>query len=165
MKHRISIFRQLPTKMLMLVFVLMLPMVVPAQAQNTGSVTGFVYDGDGKSPIDEAVVILKLAKDKKDGKEYKSEPTQETGDYRIEDLPAGIYVAAVRIKSGKVYNTLSVLKIVAGKRLIRSFYLTPERPLAWLWYNPCGLAMILSGTAVVTKLIIDEEEEVSPTQL
>ena len=146
-------------------FAMILPVNALAQGENTGSVTGFVYDGDGKSPIKEAVVILKLAKDKKDGKEYKSEPTQETGDYRIEGLPAGIYVAAVRIKSGKVYNTLSVVRIMAGKRLIRSFYLTPERPLAWLWYNPCGVAMILSGTAVITKLIIEEPKEVSPTQL
>ena len=143
---------------------LMIPNVGHAQGEEFGSVAGFIYDGDGESPIKEAKVILKPVNgDQK--KEYESEPTGDTGDYQLSGLPAGNYVAAVRIKSGKVFTTLSVVKITAGKRLIRSFYLTPERPLAMLWKNPCGIALILSGTALITKLIIDDPDEVSPTTL
>ena len=143
---------------------LILPAMAPAQAENFGSVAGFIYDGDGESPIKEAKVILKPVDD--NGKELESEPTGDTGAYQISGLFPGSYVAAVRVKSGKVYTTLSLVKITAGKRLIRSFYLTPERPLAMLWKNPCGIAMILAGTAVITKLVIEEDpKEVSPTTL
>lgn len=133
--------------------------------ETVGSLAGFIYDGDGETPVKEAVIILKAVKE--EDKEYRSAPTGETGDYRMESLPVGVYIAAVRVKSGKIFATLSVVKVEAGKRLIRSFYLTPERPLAALWKNPCGIAMVLSGTALIgkgiTKLV--EEDEVSPTQL
>jgi hypothetical protein len=154
----------MPLAIFVCAVLLMIPAVGNAQGEEFGSVAGFIYDGDGESPIKEARVILKSVNgDQK--KEFESEPTGDTGAYQVLNLPVGNYVAAVRIKSGKVYTTLSLVKIVAGKRLIRSFYLTPERPLAMLWKNPCGIALILSGTAVITKLIIDDPDEVSPTTL
>ena len=152
----------IPIALTVIALALIVPSTAFAQTEELGSVAGFIYDGDGEKPIKEAVVLLRPVKD---GDEFESEPTGETGDFKIEGVAPGAYMAAVRIKSGKVYKTLSLVRIEAGKRLIRSFYLTPERPLAWLWYRPCGIALILSGTAVITKLIIDEPEEVSPTQL
>ncbi|HDP93901.1 MAG TPA: hypothetical protein ENN40_00900 [Candidatus Aminicenantes bacterium] len=152
-----------PFAITIVAILLVFPALAPAQAENFGGVGGFIYDGDGESPIKEARVILKPVDE--NGDEFQSEPTGDTGAYQISGLLPGNYIAAVRVKSGKVYTTLSVVKITAGKRLIRSFYLTPERPLAMLWKNPCGIALILSGTAVITKLVTDEPKEVSPTTL
>lgn len=163
--NQIKAMKKLMTFAIIIVSILLVfPAMASAQAEDLGSVAGFIYDGDGESPIKEANVILKPVAD--DGKEFESELTGDTGAYQISGLLPGNYIAAVRVKSGKVYTTLSLVKITAGKRLIRSFYLTPERPLAMLWKNPCGIALILSGTALVTKLIIeDEPKEVSPTSL
>lgn len=151
-----------PVIVLVIALLLVAPTSSFSQTDEVGSLAGFIYDGDGEKPVKEAVVLLRPVKD---GKEFKSEPTGETGDFHIDGIEPGAYMAAVRIKSGKVFKTLSLVRVTAGKRLIRSFYLTPERPLAMIWKRPCGIALILSGTAVVTKLIIDEPEEVSPTQL
>ncbi len=162
MKNHISAKSSLVIAVGVLSVLLLIPNGIFCQDQ-VGSLAGLVYDGDGKTPVKEAIIILKPVKE---GKEYRSEKTGETGDYRMENLPAGVYIAAVRVKSGKVFATLSVVKVEAGKRLVRSFYLTPERPLAALWKNPCGIAMVLSGTALITRGITRlVEDEVSPTQL
>ena len=151
-----------PIAVLIIALILMAPASTYSQTDEVGSVAGFIYDGDGEKPVKEAVVLLRPVKE---GDEYESEPTGETGDFRIEGITPGAYMAAVRIKSGKVFKTLSLVRVTTGKRLIRSFYLTPERPLAMIWKRPCGIALILSGTAVITRLIVENPKEVSPTQL
>jgi hypothetical protein len=124
-----------------------------AENSNTGTIMGFVYDKDGKTPLDEARVLLKKVKSKKGEKEYKSEPTPETGDYKMENIPEGKYKAAIVVKSGKIYQTRSVIEIFAGKTVIRSFHLAPKRPFFAFFYEPCGIAMIIGGTWTFIEII------------
>ena len=139
--------------------------IVPAtlfsQVQN-GNLMGFVYDKDGKTPLEEARVILKKVKAKKSDKTYKSEPTGETGDYKMGDIPEGKYKAAIEVKNGKMYQTLAVVNVIGGKTVIRSFHLAPKRPFLAFFIEPCGIAMMIAGTALIIKIIEDEE---SPTEL
>jgi hypothetical protein len=130
--------------------------------EQIGNVMGFVYKKDGKKPVKDSVVILQNVDRNVDKKRYKSEPTGDAGDYRIYNLPVGMYKAAVKIKSGRMFYPLSVIRIDGGRTSIRSFYLVPKYLLGWIW--PCGIAMVASGTAVILKLTEkEEEEEVSPT--
>jgi len=119
----------------------------------TGTVMGFVYDRDGKTPLDEARVLLKKVKGQKGEKEFKSDPTPETGDYKMTSIPEGKYRAAIVVKSGKIYNTLSVVEIFGGKTVIRSFHLVPKRPFLAFFYEPCGIAMLIGGTWTTYKII------------
>ena len=138
-----------------------LPVSVFGQVQN-GNLMGFVYDKDGKTPLEEARVILKKVKAKKSDKTYKSEPTGETGDYKMGDIPEGKYKAAIEVKNGKMYQTLAVVNVIGGKTVIRSFHLAPKRPFLAFFIEPCGIAMMIAGTALIIKIIEDEE---SPTEL
>lgn len=138
------------------------PLVNFAADASLGNLMGFVYDKDGKTPLKEARVLLKKTNSRKGKDEYKSEQTGETGDYKISDIPAGKYTVAIVVKSGKIYRTLSVVDIIAAKTVIRSFHLAPQRPFLAFFYEPCGWAAMIAGTALVIKII---EKEESPTEL
>jgi len=135
-----------------------LPMAVFSQSQK-GNLMGFVYGKDGKTPLDGAQVILKKVKAKKSDRTYNSEPTGNTGDYKMEGIPAGKYKAAIKIKNGKLYRTLAVVDIIGGKTVIRSFHLAPRRPFFAFFIEPCGIAMTVAGTAMIIKIIEGEESE------
>lgn len=140
---------------------LLLPAAVFSQ-ETAGNLMGFVYDKDGRTPLEDARVVLKKVKAQKGDKEYKSEPTGETGDYKMENIPEGRYRALIVVRGGKVYPTLSVVNVLGEKTVVRSFHLAPKRPFLAFFYEPCGIAMMVAGTAVVIKII---EEEESPTEL
>ncbi len=132
-----------------------------AQAQSIGNLVGFVYKADGKKPCKDCVVILQPITGNQNDR-YQADPTNEAGDYRINNIPAGNYKAAIKLRSGKIYYPLSVVTVIAGKTSTRSFYLMSRNLLGMLF--PCGLAVAASGTAVVLKLTKKkDEEEVSPT--
>lgn len=160
--YKIGILRKYTVSVLLLTLVgFVLPVSVFSQSQN-GNLMGFVYDKDGKTPLEEARVILKKVKAKKGDKTYKSEPTGETGDYKMGEIPEGKYKAAIEVKNGKMYQTLSVVNIIGDKTVIRSFHLAPKRPFFLFFIEPCGIAMSIAGTALIIKIIEDEQ---SPTEL
>lgn len=137
------------------------PLTTPAQEQ-TGILMGFIYEKDGKTPLEDARVILKKVKGEPNGRIFRSAYTGETGDYKMQNIPAGKYKAAIELKNSKMYQTLVVVEVIANKTVIRSFYLVPKRPFLAFFYEPCGLAMTIAGTALIIKII---EEEESPTEL
>lgn len=160
--YKIGILRKYTVSVLLLTLVgFVLPVSVFSQSQN-GNLMGFVYDKDGKTPLEEARVILKKVKAKKGDKTYKSEPTGETGDYKMGEIPEGKYKAAIEVKNGKMYQTLAVVNIIGDKTVIRSFHLAPKRPFFLFFIEPCGIAMMIAGTALIIKIIEDEQ---SPTEL
>lgn len=132
---------------------------------DTGKLMGFVFDTDGKTPLEEARVLLKRVASENGEREYKSEATPETGNYTIENIPAGRYTASLILKSGRIYHTLTVVDIAGDQTLVRSFHLAPRRPFLAFLYEPCGIAMLIAGTGVVLKVTEREVVEVSPTEL
>lgn len=72
------------------------PTAVLASA-DTARLDGRIVAGDGESPlVDVEVVAYNLATESL----YRSQPTDEAGRYRVEDLPAGYYDVAVETEGG-----------------------------------------------------------------
>lgn len=65
-----------------------------------GSVLGFVYDKDGTTPIQGAVVKLKNVRS---GEVYESTPSDSQGNFLIEQMESGVYVYGVTASEGD-YN-------------------------------------------------------------
>ncbi|UCH92675.1 MAG: carboxypeptidase regulatory-like domain-containing protein [Candidatus Aminicenantes bacterium] len=80
---------------------------------------GFVYGKDGKTPVRDAVVLIRGVDT---GKVYRSEPTGEFGTYRLLDIEAGTYVVGLKIKE-KSYNVNKYVKVDAGKTSFVSLFL------------------------------------------
>lgn len=78
---------------------------------STGNLMGFVYGKDGKSPIQDAIVLLRGVDT---DKVYQSEPTSKTGNYRLSNIDTGIYVVGLKINEG-AYNVDSYVKVASGK--------------------------------------------------
>lgn len=77
-------------------------------AEDTGSLEGIVFHSDGKIPLKDARIILEqFEKDKKTGKEYESNVTDSTGEYKIENIPVGKYRGKIML-NGKHYRVKRV---------------------------------------------------------
>ncbi len=63
-----------------------------------GHLTGFIYKTDGETPLkDGSVVLEEIEKGKKTGKTYESNITDETGEYKLQDIPVGFYKGKVLV--------------------------------------------------------------------
>jgi hypothetical protein len=58
----------------------------------TGNLEGFIYKADGETPLKDARLVLeKIEKGKKKGKTFESNITDETGEYKLLNIPVGFY--------------------------------------------------------------------------
>lgn len=116
---------------------------------NMGQMMGIVYKKDVKTPYKDCrVVLISLEKDKNKRKEYKSNPTDKDGKYEIQNVPPGVYKVGIIRKGGnKSRKTLTVVNIIGGKTLDRSFFYKPKKPL--LGYLNCFIAVIFFGIFIV----------------
>ena len=142
-------FKKIGTWFTVLVFAILILPVNSLAQEESGSMMGVVYKKDVKTPFKNCQVVLTtLEKDKKKEKHYKSEPADDNGNYEIKDVPAGIYKAGLITKSGKKpTKTLTIVKIVKGKVLERSFFYKPRKPL--LGYINCVIAIIFVGILII----------------
>lgn len=144
-----AFFRKAGAWMTVLLFsIVILPLNTLAQ-EETGSMMGVVYKKDVKTPFKDCrVVLTTLEKDKKKEKQYQSEPTDDNGNFEIKNVPEGVYKAGLITGSGKKpTKTLTIVKIVKGKILERSFFYKPRKPL--LGYINCVLAVIFFGILII----------------
>lgn len=88
-----------------------LPPVVGSQGAGRGSLTGYVYEQDGSTPVPGAVVVVKNLTT---GESLESSASTRSGVFRIEELSAGIYALGVRSERGS-YNSQDVFGVEAGK--------------------------------------------------
>jgi len=104
-------------------------LVLPVQAQTQkkpgpGSLTGFIYDEDMKTPVENALVKIRNSQD---GKEYQSLPTDKNGLYAIKDVAQGRYVLGVSTEKGD-YNCEYDLYVMADDMAKLSLALKTETP-------------------------------------
>lgn len=98
-----------------------------AAASDTGHLTGVVYESDGETPLKDAQIILERFEKgkKKEGQEYRSNVTDNTGTYRLENVPVGKYRGKIMV-SGKHHRVKRVdfyIHILKGETNFVSFAL------------------------------------------
>ncbi len=130
-----------------------------------GSLMGFLYTKDCKTPVKDAQVILtRVKKDKEEeytGEEvFKSEITDSNGDYKFIDTPVGNYKISIKLdnKNYKVKKIDFLATIIEGKTSYISFCLKIKR----------SVAIIIDGTSAAAALGAavagGAEEGASPTK-
>jgi len=83
-----------------------------------GHLTGFIYKADGETPLKDARVVLEeIEKGKKTGKTYESNITNETGEYKLQDIPVGFYKGKVLLnnKRYKIKRVDFFVHIIEGE--------------------------------------------------
>ena len=95
-----------------------------------GHLTGFIYKADGETPHKDARVVLEeIEKGKKTGKTYESNITDETGAYKLQDIPVGFYKGKIFVNS-KHYRIKRVdffVHIIEGETNFLSLALKKEK--------------------------------------
>jgi hypothetical protein len=72
----------------------------PPEETPTGNLEGFIYSKDGETPLKDARVILEeIIKGKKTGKTFESNITDETGEYKLQNVPVGFYKGKIMVRN------------------------------------------------------------------
>ncbi len=137
------------------------PVISQVDGSKLGTMAGFVYGRDLKTPVKDVQIVLtevKLKKDDSSPRVYRSEVTNSKGDYKIAEILPGNYKVTLRLRNNlyKVKKIDFLITILEGKTSYISFSLRRKSipPLAW----------IVTGTAICKVLDKpDEEEPASPT--
>jgi hypothetical protein len=137
-----------------------------ADEVKVGSLMGFLYTKDCKTPVKGAQVILTRVKKDKDEeytgeKVFKSNITDSNGDYKLIDIPVGNYKISIKLdnKNYKVKKIDFLATIIEGKTSYMSFCLKIKRSVAIIIVGTSAAAAL--GASVITE---EEEEEQSPTK-
>lgn len=137
-----------------------------ANEVKVGSLMGFLYTKDCKTPVKGAQVILTRVKKDKDEeytgeKVFKSNITDSNGDYKLIDIPVGNYKISIKLdnKNYKVKKIDFLATIIEGKTSYMSFCLKIKRSVAIIIVGTSAAAAL--GASVITE---EEEEEQSPTK-
>jgi len=129
----------------------------------TGTLMGFVYKDDGKKPMKGVQIILEPHPEKVEGQldQYESALTEDDGAYRIDNLPAGMYMVQIRHKDKeyKVKKLDVIVTITAQKENIVSFSLKKQKTLAYILIPGTATAALLGATLFTPT----PEPEQSPT--
>ena len=84
-----------------MILMIILPETAMAQGTtNVGTLSGYVFEAIQETPVESAVVRIKRIGD---GKEYKSEPTDEFGFFEIQGIEEGRYILGVDLR-GEHFN-------------------------------------------------------------
>jgi hypothetical protein len=138
----------------------------PAPAAN-GSLVGFIYEKDMRTPVQNAVVKLRnLA----NSDEYESTPSDATGMYRIVGIEEGRYVLGVTATKGD-FNFDYALVLKGNEVAKLSVALTPADQTSWsndnakptsYFTSPAGIMTLVIVVGAVLYGLLKGKEETSP---
>lgn len=151
-------------------------LVAQSQSPGEGSITGFLYGTDGKTPVQGAVVRLRNVTI---SQEFKSQPTDATGLFNFASLPVAQYALGATI-DGKDFNFDRGVSVTAHQVATVSFALPSGSPAplqpkgtdqkgmkkkgAWAFFKrPAGLLLLLGGSVPIIAAVARESEEEQPT--
>lgn len=124
-----NMIKWVSTKVLLILFLILswlTPTHAAQQETQKGHLTGFIYKADGETPLEDARVVLeKIEKGKKTDKIFKSNITDDTGEYKLQNIPVGFYKGKVFLKK-KRYRIKRVdfyVHVIAGETNFLSFAL------------------------------------------
>ena len=139
----------------------------------TGALAGHIYDEDMRTPVRNAVVVLRNVNTQR---EYESEPTDPEGMYRIPGIEEGRYIMGVKAPSGS-YNFHYSLLIKSDALAKLSVAMKPggdpvmlqqgydtgkKKGLGEFFKSPAGIVTILAVVEVTLFALVLAENEPSP---
>ncbi|NPV84058.1 MAG: carboxypeptidase regulatory-like domain-containing protein [Candidatus Aminicenantes bacterium] len=160
----------------LLAFMLLL---LPAEtlAAPTGSLVGFIYGSDMKTPVQNAVVKVRNVDD---GKEYVSTPTDANGSYKLDKLKEGKYILGITapdgdynfpyvmvVKGGEIGKLSLALKSGAASGLGQETVEPTEKEKVSFFKTPVGIAVLMVATTLAlygTFKLLEGKEEASPSK-
>jgi len=159
---RKEIFRS-PGLLVLTIFCFMLIMLpVESLAQSTapaGSLVGFIYGSDMKTPVQNAVVKIRSLDN---GQEYASDPTDNSGAYKIGQVKEGKYILGINtpdgdynfdyvlvVKGGEMGKLSMALKSGEAKTLSAQGQERPaEKEKVSFFRTPAGIAVLMVATTL-----------------
>jgi len=149
------------------------PYLINGKAVGKGNLIGFVYDKDGTTPLEGAIVKLKNVSM---GSIYESSKTDKIGVFKLEGIDEGLYVVGISSKEG-YFNVESFIGIRANETAKVSFALksqtkgekanNPKKKkgidLARFFTSPIGLAVIVAASSAVVYGTVRATKEECPS--
>jgi hypothetical protein len=115
------------------------------ETEKYGNVEGFIYQKDGKTPIPNALVILKNLKTKK----QSQTAANDLGVYSFKNLPCNVYMVELKV-GNVVYRVQEPLLLDEDSTRVVSFsLLTTDRGKRFL-NSPLGIAVQTAGTTAAS---------------
>ncbi|HVP89617.1 MAG TPA: carboxypeptidase-like regulatory domain-containing protein [Terriglobales bacterium] len=132
-----------------------------------GSLVGFIYDKDMKTPVPNAVVKIRNI-DK--ATEYDSRPTDANGMYKITGIGEGRYILGVTATKGE-YNFDYALALKGSETAKLSVALQeggqttgPDAKKKSFFTSPAGIVTMVIVAGVVLYALLAKKEEASPVR-
>jgi len=151
--------------------------VAAAGPSGSGALAGHIYDEDMKTPVRNAVVVLRNLATQQ---EYWSEPTDPDGMYRIPEIEEGRYIMGVKAPSGS-YNFHYSLLIKSDALAKLSVAMKPggdpvmlqqgydqgkKKTIGEFFKSPAGIVTILAAVEITLfALVLAENAEPSPIRI
>jgi len=135
------------------------PHLINGKALGKGNLVGFVYDKDGTTPLEGAIVKLKNVSS---SSIYESSKADKLGVFKIEGIDEGLYVVGISSKEGS-FNVENFIGIKADETARVSFALKPQAEgekanmpkmkkgnlLTKFFTSPLGLAVMAAASAAI----------------
>jgi len=88
-----------------------------------GTVKGQVFHKDGMTPYGGCVILLENVDSRTSDIIYRSDPTDDSGNYTLGNVPPGIYkVKLLRPQTRKARKTLTIVHVVSGQIVEHSIF-------------------------------------------
>ncbi len=143
----------------------------------TGSLVGFIYGSDMKTPVQNAVVKVRNVEN---GKEYVSTPTDANGSYQLSQLKEGKYILGITapdgdynfpyimvVKGGEIGKLSLALKAGMASGLGQESIEPTEKERVSFFKTPVGIAVLMVATTLAlygTFKLLEGKEEASPSK-
>lgn len=132
-------------------------------AEGTGTIKGYIFQEDMRTPLENAVVKIRNTED---GLEKESPPTDDTGAYEIKDVKEGRYLLGVS-NAGGDYNFDYAIGIKANETAKLSMAVKPgsasllgqdeedeEKKKKGFFATTAGLLLLLTAGGLLTLGVI-----------
>jgi hypothetical protein len=144
-----------------------------AKEPGTGVLVGHIYGEDMRTPVRNAVVVLRNLSNQK---EYWSEPTDPEGMYRIAEIEEGRYIMGVKDVAGS-YNfhyslliksdtmaKLSVAMKPGGDPVMlqQGYNADKKKGIGDFFKSPAGIVTLLAAVEITLFALVLAQNEASP---
>lgn len=149
------------------------PHELKAQKVGKGNLIGFVYEKDGTTPVEGAIVKLKNVST---GIVYESSNSDKLGIIKTEGIEEGFYIVGISTKT-EDFNVVNLIGIKTDETTKVSFALKPDQgeeekapkpkpgSLAKFFLSSLGIAIVIAGSSAIIYGVVklsEKEPEASP---